>query len=312
MTQITKIILVLSLLTIAQAETAAGRFARSAWNFVKSPMTLGVTGSASVYMIDQEIKKNHYDTTKSYAIQQDLIENLLILQKMSHDLDDPEENASLALIQTKNDIRNILAEKHNASPDFVVFNNNNVSPLSCITDKDTFGIIIGNEMITSPQHLEHIVGHEYAHFNNKDIDTRIVLGATLPVATATACKIPQWAGRGGKLASLALAGITACIVHPLARGQFSQFCEHRADREASSDPEVIEAGAKHFEDQEFRKEQIKKIIQLIDPTIIEDEDKNHLEKTWDELICSHPKDIERAKRLREQAEKLRAEQDKNK
>lgn len=312
MTQITKIILVLSLLTIAQAETAAGRFARSAWNFVKSPMTLGVTGSASLYMISQEMKKNHYDTNKSYAIQQDLLDNLLILQKMSRDLDDPEENASLALIQTKNDIRHILAEKHNASPDFVVFNNDYYSSLNCVTDKDTFGIIIGCEMAASPQHLEHIVGHEYAHFNNKDIDTGIVLGATLPVATATAYRIPQWAGRGGKLASLALAGITACIVHPLARGQFSQFCEHRADREASSDPEVIEAGAKDFEEQEFREERLKKIIKLIDPTIIVDKDKNHLEKKWDELICSHPTNVERAKRLHEQAAKLRAEQDKNK
>ena len=290
MSKIFKVILGLSLLSSMHVDAAAGRFARGAWKFIKSPsIALGVTGSLGVYTGMNHMVKTLVNDVKEQSIAQ---------------ANDPE----IALQQEK--IRAFCKEK-GVKVDYPTFDAMQVGPATfkggvVNVYNDTVIIRLGDEFkanSTTPQaEQDFVIGHEIRHIANDDMPHRTESVTAIPLGAGLTGHLLRISGRGRISSTLASVGVI--IAGTKASFGYIRYQETRADKEASSDTEILEAGANiykkwHKEEQEIRN--------ALSPEMKE------LQAKIDFLMpLSHPPYQERIEALHKQAAKLRAEQEINK
>lgn len=251
MSKVFKIILGLSLLATAQTETAAGRFARGAWKFVKSPsMALGTLGSGAYYQYSMDQKNKMMESIQAESEAETVLENACeefysLKQQMS-----PQAQLTLQIPDTvehqykvkiaKKNIQDILQKNHGIQADFIIYDQNDPYLFAMLKHQDKIVLKMGRntgllgkedtEQLT-PEETAWVLGHEYGHVKNNDGRNKDRLKATLPATLATIWRSYRLFGKG-KIASLAAA---ACgyIVHTYTYAQYEQYYELRADREAN-------------------------------------------------------------------------------
>ncbi|MFT6765143.1 MAG: hypothetical protein ACJAZS_000010 [Alteromonas naphthalenivorans] len=283
MSKLLKVILGLSLLVITQNHAAAGKFMR----FIKAPsVALGVAGSLGVYTSINYKKKIFVNDAKEQSIIQ--AQNTEIadqLQKIKDFCKKKGVNVNYPVYNSTTILKAVSVNSYNN--DIIVILDDNFKPNS-----------------TNPQEeQDFVLGHECRHVTNNDESHRTQLSSTIPLGTFLTWRSVRLSGRGKILSTLAsLATVTVGIKSYF---KLMRYQESRADREASLDPSILEAGANFFENSYKKNQAQKQEIEQELPTEI----KYFLKSFNDLLPQSHPHNLDRAKTLRAQAAQIRAEQE---
>lgn len=149
-----------------------------------------------------------------------------------------------------------------------------------------------NEVMLPADQREFLITHECGHRLNHDHEKNTMYMINNPLLIGTVYKGIRLVKKSPRLGVVAAVG--AGIAHALYYPQFRKNAERRADL-TTKKPEILEAGARLFErwhnDEKDKKESIKSLT-------LWDSCKNY-------FTCFHDNHLDRATKVRKQAEKLR-------
>lgn len=152
-----------------------------------------------------------------------------------------------------------------------------------------------NEVMLPPDQREFLITHECGHRLNHDHEKNAMYMISNPLLIGTVYKGVRLVKKSPRLGALAAvgAGIAQVLYYP----QWKKNAERRADLTAQK-PEILEAGVRLFE-RWHSDEQVKK-KPIVQSSTLWNSCKNY-------FTCVHDSPLDRAEKVRKQAEKLRSQ-----
>lgn len=281
MSKLSKIILGLSLLTATQINTA-DQFVNNAWEFLKtSPLAWGALGSAGIYA------GTHYITGITF-------------QNLKEKAAEQVKNSAL---KDKQETIKAFCRERGVKVDYVAYKAMNagimqIEGAAIQIHNGEVGIRVSNAFLKDSADLtkeeKFILGHECRHSIHGDQSARQAVMATLvPCAGILSWHLGQLSGKEF-IISLSITSALMSNITAQTMAAYLRYQESRADAEASNDPATMEAGAAFFEKFHERHKKEKRFGEFFHKIMTPQ---------------MHPHPLKRAKALREQAAKLRTEQE---